>query len=213
MNNIWSELEPKKYQFTYSEITSITNNFEKVIGKEGFGPVYYGYVNDTQVAIKILSDASEQGYNEFQSEVLLLMRVHHRNLTTLIGYCIEDDCMGLIYEYMANGNLKQHLSAPPRDSVFSSINDQATNSTTPQSPRLRHPFDESHYPPPLGLSTLMRTIVHAAIWFDGELLVTRYRLEFVVGPGALETEPEHRATKHHLTSAIGWKIYSTSLLC
>ncbi|XP_062104822.1 putative leucine-rich repeat receptor-like serine/threonine-protein kinase At2g19230 [Humulus lupulus] len=109
-NNIGSELEPKKHQFTYSEITSITNNFEKVIGKGGFGPVYYGYVNDTQVAIKMLSDASEQGYKEFQSEVILLMRVHHRNLTTLIGYCIEDDCMGLIYEYMANGNLKQHLS-------------------------------------------------------------------------------------------------------
>ncbi|KAF4381686.1 putative leucine-rich repeat receptor-like protein kinase At2g19210 [Cannabis sativa] len=110
MNNFGSELERKKNQFTYSEITSITNNFEKVIGKGGFGPVYYGYLNDTPVAIKVLSEASEQGYKEFQSEVLLLMRVHHRNLTSLIGYCIEDNCMALIYEYMFNGNLKQHLS-------------------------------------------------------------------------------------------------------
>lgn len=38
------------------------------------------------------------------------MRVHHRNLTNLVGYFIEDNNMGLIYEYMANGNLKQLLS-------------------------------------------------------------------------------------------------------
>ena len=56
MNSTGSKLEPKKHQFTYSEITNITNNFEKVIGKGGFGPVYYGYV-DTQVAIKIFYDA------------------------------------------------------------------------------------------------------------------------------------------------------------
>jgi predicted Kef-type K+ transport protein len=42
--------------------------------------------------------------------VKLLMRVHHRNITTLVGYCYEGTYMGLIYEYMANGDLEQHLS-------------------------------------------------------------------------------------------------------
>ena len=37
------------------------------------------------------------------------MRVHHRNLTSLIGYCNEESCKGLIYEYMASGNLDEHL--------------------------------------------------------------------------------------------------------
>ena len=41
---------------------------------------------------------------------VLLMRVHHRNLTTLVGYCYEGINMGLVYEYMANGDLDAHLS-------------------------------------------------------------------------------------------------------
>ncbi|KAK1577467.1 hypothetical protein Q3G72_022015 [Acer saccharum] len=51
-----------------------------------------------------------QGYKEFHSEVKLLMRVHHRNLTSLVGYCIEGTHMGIIYEYMTNGSLDQYFS-------------------------------------------------------------------------------------------------------
>ncbi|GLT69267.1 hypothetical protein SLA2020_414290 [Shorea laevis] len=67
-------------------------------------------LDDTQVAVKMLSPSSVQGFQQFQSEVKLLMRVHHRNLTTLVGYCYEGTNMGLIYEYMGNGDLQAHLS-------------------------------------------------------------------------------------------------------
>ncbi|XP_057976107.1 senescence-induced receptor-like serine/threonine-protein kinase [Malania oleifera] len=103
-------LEAKKRQFTYSEVLSITNNFERVIGRGGFGTVYHGYLDDSQVAVKMLSLSSAQGYDEFRNEAELLMRVHHRNLTSLVGYCNDRTNLGLIYEYMANGNLGDYLA-------------------------------------------------------------------------------------------------------
>ncbi|PRQ51207.1 putative transferase, protein kinase RLK-Pelle-LRR-I-1 family [Rosa chinensis] len=104
-------IEPSsRRQFTYSEVLQITNNFMRIIGRGGFGIVYHGSIGDTQVAVKLLSPSSVQGYQEFHSEVNLLMRVHHKNLTNLVGYCKDGTNAGLIYEYMANGNLHKHLS-------------------------------------------------------------------------------------------------------
>ncbi|KAG7540956.1 Protein kinase domain [Arabidopsis thaliana x Arabidopsis arenosa] len=103
-------LDTAKRYFIYSEVVNITNNFERVLGKGGFGKVYHGFLNGDQVAVKILSEESAQGYKEFRAEVELLMRVHHTNLTSLIGYCNENNHMALIYEYMANGNLGDYLS-------------------------------------------------------------------------------------------------------
>lgn len=49
----------------------MTNNFQKILGKGGFGIVYYGSVNGTeQVAVKMLSHSSAQGYKQFKAEVL-----------------------------------------------------------------------------------------------------------------------------------------------
>ncbi|KFK43077.1 hypothetical protein AALP_AA1G076100 [Arabis alpina] len=104
-------IETKKRRFTYAEVLAMTNNTERVLGKGGFGMVYHGYINGTEeVAVKILSPSSAQGYKEFKTEVDLLLRVYHTNLVILVGYCDEKDHLALIYQYMANGDLKNHLS-------------------------------------------------------------------------------------------------------
>lgn len=60
----------KNRRFTYSEVMTMTNNFQRVLGKGGFGIVYHGVVNGTeQVAVKILSHSSSQGYKQFKAEV------------------------------------------------------------------------------------------------------------------------------------------------
>ncbi|XP_044479466.1 putative leucine-rich repeat receptor-like protein kinase At2g19210 [Mangifera indica] len=110
-------LESKTPRYKYSDLVRFTNNFEKAIGKGGFGAVYHGYMDDAQVAVKMLSPSSVQGYKEFKAEIELLMRVHHKNLTTLVGYCDEPTNMGLIYEFMANENLQSHLLENDADTL------------------------------------------------------------------------------------------------
>ncbi|CAL9079672.1 unnamed protein product [Musa textilis] len=103
-------LQFENRQFTYMELKSITNNFERVIGKGGFGTVYYGCMEDgTQVAVKMRSQSSSQGNKEFLAEAQHLTRVHHRNLVSMVGYCKDEPYLALVYEFMAQGTLQDHL--------------------------------------------------------------------------------------------------------
>ncbi|KAG7606673.1 Protein kinase domain [Arabidopsis thaliana x Arabidopsis arenosa] len=106
-------------RFTYSEVLQMTNNLQRELGKGGFGKVYHGTVNGSeQVAVKVLSQSSTQGDKEFKAEVDLLLRVHHTNLVSLVGYCYEGDHLALIYEFLPNGDLKQHLSGKGGKSII-----------------------------------------------------------------------------------------------
>lgn len=105
---------PKSGQiaFSYESIMEITNGFssQNVIGEGGFGCVYRGWLIDGKaIAVKKLKADSGQGDREFRAEVETISRVHHRHLVSLVGYCIAEQQKILIYEFLPNGNLEQHL--------------------------------------------------------------------------------------------------------
>ncbi|GMN41294.1 hypothetical protein TIFTF001_010518 [Ficus carica] len=104
-------------EFTFPELAMATKNFslENKLGAGSFGVVYRGKLADgREVAIK----RSEMGqmtrkYQEkesaFESELAFLSRLHHKHLVKLVGFCEEKEERLLVYEYMKNGALYDHL--------------------------------------------------------------------------------------------------------
>ncbi|CAH8360385.1 unnamed protein product [Eruca vesicaria subsp. sativa] len=107
----------KAEAFSFSELASATGNFslENKVGSGSFGVVYRGKLNDgREVAIKRGDvNAKMKKFQEketaFDSEIAFLSRLHHKHLVRLVGYCEERDEKLLVYDYMKNGALHDHL--------------------------------------------------------------------------------------------------------
>ncbi|KAJ1701497.1 hypothetical protein LUZ63_001276 [Rhynchospora breviuscula] len=97
---------------SFEELKKCTNNFSEtnLIGEGGYGKVYKGCcTNGVAVAIKRRSKKSLQGKKEFESEIEVLSRVHHKNIVSLLGFCCEQGEELLVYEYISNGTLIDNL--------------------------------------------------------------------------------------------------------
>lgn len=98
--------------FTFKQLHSATGGFGKsnVVGHGGFGLVYRGVLHDgRKVAVKLMDRAGKQGEEEFKVEVELLSRLRSPYLLALLGYCSDSNHKLLVYEFMANGGLQEHL--------------------------------------------------------------------------------------------------------
>ncbi|GJN38508.1 hypothetical protein PR202_gb27557 [Eleusine coracana subsp. coracana] len=97
----------RSIEFSYEELSNATLGFSMhhQIGQGGFGSVYYAELRGEKAAIKKMDAQASQ---EFLAELKILTHVHHSNLVRLIGYCVEH-CLFLVYEFIENGNLGQHL--------------------------------------------------------------------------------------------------------
>ncbi|GMP58179.1 hypothetical protein CsSME_00021939 [Camellia sinensis var. sinensis] len=108
--------------FTYEELESSTNRFDpkRKIGDGGFGSVYLGQLYDNRiVAVKHLhnhhptatASAGARAFSakSFCNEILILSSINHPNLVKLHGYCSDPRGLLLVYDYVPNGTLAEHI--------------------------------------------------------------------------------------------------------
>ncbi|XP_027075792.2 G-type lectin S-receptor-like serine/threonine-protein kinase LECRK3 [Coffea arabica] len=100
--------------FTFAELEQATNEFREELGKGAFGTVYKGILPNSNkvVAVKKLEKVLTEGEKEFQNEISVIGKTHHRNLVQLLGYCLDGAKRLLVYEYMSNGSLEKFLHKP-----------------------------------------------------------------------------------------------------
>ncbi|CAA7396747.1 unnamed protein product [Spirodela intermedia] len=118
--SIWYDME---------ELEKATGYFSQrnMIGRGGFGVVYRGTLSDgSAVAVKRIIESDIQGDEEFRNEVDIISNLRHKNLVPLRGCCISSDSDDeeagegkqryLVYEFMPNGSLDDHIFGGSRES-------------------------------------------------------------------------------------------------
>lgn len=98
--------------YPYKDISRATNSFSEKqrLGNGAYGVVYAGKLHNNEwVAIKKIRHKDNDSVEQVMNEIKLLSSVSHPNLVRLLGCCIENGEQILVYEYMPNGTLSQHL--------------------------------------------------------------------------------------------------------
>uniref|UniRef100_A0A804KAZ9 Protein kinase domain-containing protein n=1 Tax=Musa acuminata subsp. malaccensis TaxID=214687 RepID=A0A804KAZ9_MUSAM len=86
---------------------------KNAIGEGAFGKVHVVQLPGGEfVAVKRLLNSSNLSFRKVKSEIKILAKARHRNLTKLLGFCYSKGTILLIFEYQRKGSLGDALRRP-----------------------------------------------------------------------------------------------------
>ena len=102
----------KHQSLSYQDLSRATDGFSEanLLGKGSSGSVYKGILSDgIIIAVKVFNLQNEQAVKSFDAECNVLQNVRHRNLVRIISSCSNLQFKGLVFKFMCNGSLENHL--------------------------------------------------------------------------------------------------------
>eukprot|EP00250_Pteridium_aquilinum_P018398 c24068_g1_i2 orf=415-1710(+) len=100
-------------RFSLHELHVATSQFaeKNMLGKGSSGCVYRGVLPSTglSVAVKVLNVRLKDARLSFVTELEIMCHVQDRYILPLLGYCVEEGHLLLVYTYMPQGSLEAWL--------------------------------------------------------------------------------------------------------
>ncbi|XP_057799474.1 receptor kinase-like protein Xa21 isoform X1 [Salvia miltiorrhiza] len=99
-------------RISYYELQQATKNFNEsnLLGTGSSCSVYKGILNNGKdIAVKVFNMQLEGISRIFDVECEILRSIRHRNLTSVISSCSNEEFKALVLEYMPKGNLEKWL--------------------------------------------------------------------------------------------------------
>jgi len=110
-------IEELCHHFSLADIRKSTNNFDlkRLIYREGYAEVYKGCLqhdgSDYTVTIKQFKKDMPKEWDMFKNEIELLCQLCHPNIVSFVEFCNHKKEKILVYEYLSNGSLDQHIES------------------------------------------------------------------------------------------------------